>query len=197
MQFDLATIFARLASGNPNISLAERNYMNSLATKWITNQTIPNGEEQIVYNLLMICNAVYNNIPNAEPIISDDLYDRLMVLCKNLNIKVPVGGIPIKFDEELKKTFDSFSEDKRIFRDENGLIEVYRRVPDVNERMFWIPMVTNQTMPMKEDFQYNIDETLVSKKQRAVGHTYDLCGTLDKCKFVLNSDAQASGSMFD
>ena len=191
---DLTSIYARLSSGNPEIQPAERNYMIQRATQWVQNQVFQAGEEGEVRTLILICNAIYNNASNVPPVIPDDLYDRLVALCHRLNVSIPVGAPPIQFTQLPKQTEDM---KKGIVRDEFGRIEIVRRIPNLDRYMFFPNVSTNMTPPIPEDFQVYADPTLVKKKQRAVGHKWDLCGTLEKCKFVLVSDAMENGAALD
>lgn len=143
--------------------------------------------------LILLCNMVYNNMCNVEPLISDDLYDRLVVYAKNHNIDIPIGAPPIQSENLIEREVDL----SHIVRNEKGLLKVVDVVPDYNKRQFYTQMVSNSTPPNHLDFVRHHDPTLVNRKQRAVGHVYDMCGTLDKSKFVLNFDAQASGALQD
>ena len=143
--------------------------------------------------LILLCNMVYNNMYNVLPLISDDLYDRLVVYAKNNNIEIPIGAPPISTENLIEKEVET----SNIMRDDKGFIEVVKVVPDINNRLFYQQMVSNITPPNQSDFIRHHDSTLVNKRQRAVGHAYDMCGTLDKSKFVLNFDAQASGALQD
>ena len=192
---DLSSIYARMATGNPDIQPAERNYMTQRANRWIQLQAVPHGEEGEVYNLIKICNSIYNYAPNVPAVVSDETYDRLVALCHRLNVPIPIGAPPIQFnalDRDRQTTSN-----KCIVRDESGHIEIVKVVPDVQRRLFFQQVSSNMTPPIPEDFQYHKDATLVKKKQRAVGHQWDMCGTLDKCKFVLISDAMEHGAAYD
>ena len=192
---DLSNIYARLVSGNPNIEQHEKTAMILKASKWVQQGFIPSGEENDVYNLILICNSIYNNAINTPPVISDELYDSLVALCHRLGIKIPIGAPPIQFNPTISK--ENTIADDKIVRDENGLIEIVKVVPQIENKVFFKQIATNMTPPIPEDFKVFADPTLVKKKQRTVGHKWDLCGTLDKCKFVLVSDAMAHGAAYD
>lgn len=157
--------------------------------------TLLNGEnKQYFYQLISVCNLIYNNCPNIEPLIPDTLYDRLVVYAKNNNIEVPVGAPPIQLNSLVEMNEPTSHE---LMRDSKGRLEVVKIVPDINNRQFYTNMSSNITPPNASDFIRNHDTTLVNRKQRAVGHNYNMCGTLDKCKYVLNFDAQSSGVLQD
>ena len=58
-------------------------------------------------------------------------------------------------------------------------------------------LTSNATKSLYDDYVINPDDNDCSyRKLRNTGHRYDLCGTLDKCKFVTNLDAKSAG-VFD
>ena len=150
-----------------------------------------NSNQYYIGTLITICNMIYNNYSNLLPMIDDSLYDQIMVYCKNNNIEVPVGSCTIKknitdiSDEEIPvNRLDSHGDDK---------LEVVRRVKNMNDMNYYKTLTTNITPIRSTDFYVNHDDTLVSKKSRNVSHNYNLCGTLDKCNYVLNVDAKNDG----
>ena len=185
--FDLADLTSRILTGE-EITYQDRCNMTEFANGMLNGQ-----DTQLYYQTINLCNLVYNNLPNVEPLIPDELYDRLIVYAKNNNIEVPVGAPPLNVDSMI----ETGQPTDHIMRDKRGKIEVVKVVPDYDKRKFYIHMTSNFTPPNAADFVRNHDTTLVTRKQRAVGHNYDMCGTLDKCKYVLNFDAQASGVLQD
>lgn len=154
---------------------------------------ILNGSKNPYYisALLTICNMIYNNYSNLLPMIDDSLYDQIIVYCKNNHIDIPVGSPTINrnitdiSDEEIPvDRLDSHADEK---------IEVVRRVKNMNDMSYFRTLTTNLTPIRNTDFYINHDDTLVSKKSRNVSHSYNLCGTLDKCNYVLTADARRDG----
>lgn len=186
---DINEILSRITSGGEITNIDRQNITN------LSNTLLQGQNRNLYYQIINLCNLVYNNLPNIEPLIPDALYDRLIVYAKNNNIEVPVGAPPIQLQNILET--DSNIEESRIIRDKNGLFEVVKVVPDIQNRQFFQQMSSNVTLPRREDFIRVHDKTLVERKQRTVAHTYDMCGTLDKCKYVLNFDAQSSGVLQD
>ena len=179
----LNTILSRLMGGDPTIQDSERDKVTEIATRLISDQNLLITNQLTVQAVIKIANIVYNNI-GGNPIMPDDIYDRLIVICKNLGIPTPVGAPPIDF-----KGATQASSPIDTGRTEDGLLRVVDRVPDYDKMMFYQPMTSNMTRPMAEDFIYHHDSSMVSKKARTAGHQWDLCGTLDKCKYVTNADA--------
>lgn len=186
---DLSDLTSRILTGG-EINNKDRDDM------YILSQSLLRGENKdLYYHVVSLCNLIYNNLPNIEPLIPDELYDRLIVYAKNNNINVPVGAPPLNNINNIIEIDDDKTE--QYIRNSKGLIEIVKVVPDLEDRQFFSNLSSNITLPNSEDFIRNHDKTLVQRKQRAVGHNYNMCGTLDKCKFVLNFDAQAAGQLQD
>ena len=189
IQYITNLIQRMIETRNPKMSDTEKEYLNKLAMYYINSNSInSNTDYNIIYNLLFLCNLVYNNAVNESSPLNDDIYDRLIVLCKNHNLEIPVGAPQINFYP------NNFLEIDEKYNGENKVID---RVEDYYNRIYFKPMVTNSTPYMKEDFIINHDNTIISRKMRTEAHEYDLCGTLDKCKYVLNFDAQQDGVWMD
>jgi DNA ligase len=187
----LEDAYNSILSGDPTVSEEVKHFMNEKAKQVIKNQNIHMIDYDDIIGILKISNALYNNGANIILPLNDDLYDALVNLCKVTNIPTPVGAPPISFKEEVKVDRGSNLEIK-----EDGKKEVIQIVPK-DKMMYFDALVRNYTFPIKEDFEVHHDETLVKKKSRNVAHTYDMCGTLDKCKFVLKSEALESGVLDD
>jgi hypothetical protein len=192
-------ILGRLsASSTPVLELDEFEYINGLVYNCLSTQTIPTGYENEVLTLLKICNLVYNNAANATPIIPDDVYDKLVVLCRRNNLQVPVGAPPKVFEE----TTIAPKADKEVYeRDEKGFLVIAKKVPNKDKMFYFNQLSSNYTIPNPMDFYHpdpnTIDVSNSVKRVREVSHKYDLCGTLDKCKYTLDIDAKGAGDYQD
>lgn len=139
-----------------------------------------------LHAILHIANIVYNNFPIDDDrlFIDNGVYDLLLEKYRAINPKVQVGAEPIQFNyvpsvytvsknciplvTELKET-EFFKEDLK------PVVPIPRNIPLVT----WMGEETG-------------------KKLRVVSHGNDtLVGTLDKCKFVLESDAEKAGVLDD
>ena len=192
----ISDILTRCYSGNTNLSIEEINHIRTTVLNCITMQDIPKQLVADIQNIVRICNIVYNNQANAIPVIDDDLYDRIIVLMKKCNIEIPVGAPPVQL-ESKKLLNPALNRDALV--DTQGRIIVAQKVPNFQNRLFWNSMTTNITPPMNEDFNRDLIDIgiKVGKKVREVPHTYNMCGTLDKAKYVLNYDAQCEGALVD
>lgn len=186
-QYDF--ILSRLMKGDSKITPDERAMIEKTAQKWISNHAIPGSDANVVCKILQICNIIYNNASNVLSPLSDDTYDKLIVLCRNANIAYPIGAPPIRFKDNQKSDLLDFGGTY------DGPTEVMAFVD--KDHMYYFNELARNQFPVEGD--YIRDETVVQeyKKQRKTGHTYNLCGTLEKCKFVLNTEAQKAGQLAD
>jgi hypothetical protein len=86
--------------GNPYISEDEKKEMNFFANTIISSGGISDYYKANLYKLLKICNIIYNNAANVMSPLSDDAYDRLVVLCRNQGVEYPIGSPSVQFNIE-------------------------------------------------------------------------------------------------
>lgn len=176
------SIMTRLMNGMP-ITEEEIRIIRNYADYIIYNQYIPPYDVYNVRKIISICNIIYNNIPNMLSPLDDEQYDRLIVLCRRQGIQYEVGA---KFAEGILD-FDGTPVQDYSMKD------VLTIVPNKDDMIYFDPLTKNKP-PIKEDYIIEpFDSYKEYKKIRSVPHSYNLCGTLDKCKFVLNADASAVG----
>lgn len=165
---------------NPNLDEEDKFKINRLVDWCIYNNSIPpKVPKREIYYILKICNAIYNNAPNVFSPLDDDKYDRLIVLCKNLNIEYPIGSEKIDF-----KLFNDVKIKNRDKKYINNKLEIVTQIPNIHSYKFFSKIARNETPPIKEDFIINHDYSLVEKRERNVQSNYKLCGTLDKFKYI-------------
>lgn len=182
-------ILQRLLQGNPHITESEtrsiNTYINEVIAKPINPYDIPT-----IHRIIKICNIIYNNAPNVLSPLDDDIYDRLLVSLKQQGYDYPVGAPPVQFvmNDEVNGL------DRGTIDVSSGPIEVIQLV---DTSMPYFQQLVNNQLPIKEDFYRDTTNSAQYKKQRSKSFESDLCGTLDKCKYVLNQDAQAVGAFTD
>ena len=181
-------LIERLEKGNPNISNEEKKDINDFVDMIISKSTIGVYDIPIVSKIILICNIIYNNAPNILSPLDDDKYDKLIVLCRRQNIQYPIGAPPIQFNTVNQEPLDM---------DTSNSPKVVMEIVPNRDKMFYFNELTKNQYPVYGDFI--VDETVDTqfKKQRSINHSYDMCGTLDKCKFVLNDDAKRVGAFLD
>lgn len=137
--------------------------------------------------IINISNILYNNTDKEILPLEDGVYDLLLVLYKKYNEDYQVGAEPIQFQQgsapasaskELKKAVYKIDREKDILFMDN-----FKQVP----------------VPIKQDYMRRaVFHNVKNKKSLDVEHKYPtLVGTLDKCKFVLNSQAIERGAFED
>ncbi len=147
----------------------------------------------IIMNLIiLISNILYNNTDKDVLPLEDGVFDLLYEEYKKYNPDYQVGAPPIQFKssneyrmEQQKKTvvpgivyYDTEETKDFLFKE-----ELYK----------WKPLTTN-------DFITSgiIYDTSARNTVRDTAHDYpELVGTLDKCKFILSSEAEERGVLND
>ena len=193
MNSDLVNIYNQILSGNPIIPDNIRQIMIDKSMECINKQKIEQQDYNDIMLIIQISNALNNNGANITLPIDDPIYDALIVLCKVQGLQYPVGAPPIVFNIEpvAKQNYDLLD------TGDKGPKEVVRVIPNKDKMMYFHPLTRNYTLPIEEDFIVHHDNTLVKKKSRNVSSNYNMCGTLDKCKYTLKADALADGVLDD
>ena len=141
-------------------------------------------------NIIKIANIYYNNDFNGLLLIDDDIYDRIVVLLRQTSIPIPIGAPRIELKESIPNSNNTLLESKQ------GSLKQVVRFSNAGE--YFNTLTSNATRPLYDDYVINPDDNDCSyRKLRNTGHRYDLCGTLDKCKFVTNLDAKSAGVFED
>lgn len=193
MNADLNNIYNRILSGNPEVPDNIKHYMINKSMECINKQKIDPQDFDDIMLIIKISNALYNNGANIILPLEDPIYDSLIVLCKVQGIQYPVGAPPIVFKTEntVKQNYDLLE------TGDKGPKEVVRIIPNKDKMMYFHPLTRNYTLPIEEDFIVHHDNTLVTKRSRNVSSNYNMCGTLDKCKYTLKADALTDGVLDD
>jgi NAD-dependent DNA ligase len=147
------------------------------------------GELDMMRDIIEISNILYNNTDRSILPLEDGVYDLLVVKYNKLTGgKAPVGALPIQFKQNTEPDLL-----EKACANENAPLEIVSRVQGINEMLFFKALTSN-SMPIPSDFEYSEDSTLIEKKIANVAHVYpELVGSLDKYKFVLNSQAAERG----
>lgn len=141
-------------------------------------------------NIIKIANIYYNNDFNGLLLIDDNIYDRIVVLLRQTSIPIPIGAPRIELKESIPNSNNTLLESKQ------GSLKQVVRFSNAGE--YFNTLTSNATRPLYDDYVINPDDNDCSyRKLRNTGHKYDLCGTLDKCKFVTNLDAKSAGVFED
>lgn len=142
-------------------------------------------QKQRVEDLIMIGNIIYTNSINEyiNP-IEDGIYDALMNIYKRIKPNdYHIGAISVDFKQIESNHFET----KEAIR----IIDVTKTEGLFYDDLIYYPNPLENNGFIQDAI--TISKT-ISKKTRSVPHLYpELSGTLDKCKFVLNSQAIERG----
>lgn len=146
----------------------------------------------IAYLILQVCEYMYNNTSASVLPLDDGIYDQLLVVYKQYHPEYQVGASADKFIEQHDDEVTTV----------DGLKLLYHTVSDsVYDKCIYTKDIMDQhspiSAPMRPRLMYTLNRPAISKRLINAQQEYpELVGTLDKCKFVLNYDAQQAG-VFD
>lgn len=153
----------------------------------------------IIHNLktlITICNILYNNSDRSILPVEDGVYDMLVVLANKYIPDIQVGApvTDIKVTQPVKLSSPWIKEDE--------LSDAFIKVdPNKIETGVYTESLINQTPEYTKEQLYVkgvVSVAPISKKVMNTPHEYPkLVGTLDKCKFVLNHQAEERGVLND
>lgn len=161
-----------------NLMYAEQTYQRRLTPT----------EIEIMGDILHISNIIYNNTDRSILVLEDGVYDLLLEKYKMYNPNFQVGAEPIHFGSGV-------SGDVAIVENDSNM-SPFITVDPINkeEMLFFNELNKTDDMTM---VNFGEEDKRISKRIRNSSHKYpSLVGTLDKDKFVLNSEAMEKG-VFD
>lgn len=191
---DCSALVAMLKAGNP-VAMQEI-YHNKQAIqstalvlldlyKQSGAQSIP-GWDNVLESLMMLCDIVYNNFDGMD-VIDDGIYDSLIIVYRKIFNKPHIGGAPV----QVNLTTQLEPDDK---------IEGYHypfatidpaKAGETNTWLFYDNLKV--LPPYNPAFYGQVDRSHYTPNRtshQSVPHKYPkLVGTLEKCKFVLMSEA--------
>ena len=152
---------------------------------------------QDLVDLITIGNITYNYSDSDVLPIDDGMYDLLVVKLQRVDYdKFTPGSIPVdiaKINSTYKAKIDK---DDKIVKPFTIMADNDRRKLD--ESLY--PSILNYTKPfdsrsyLYKPFYVDDESMYINKRIRDVSHNYpQLVGTLEKCKFVLDSQAKELG----
>lgn len=164
--------------------------INKLALQILSSNQLDDYLLDIAEKILHISNILYNNTDKSILPLEDGVYDLLLEAYKKVVPNYQVGAEPVYFKptdnnetKELKKIFRVVEEPKNedfLFKEELS------KAPRISRKDMLTPIM------------HKVDNENISKRIVNTAHSYPkLVGTLDKCKFVLNKQAQDKGVFND
>ena len=169
--------------------------INKLALDFLNKQEIEcklPGNLEVARKILNISNILYNNTDRSLLPLEDGVYDLLLEKYKLFDSSYQVGAEPIHFEPIKTQEFSEPTLKKVMMKVEPPSIEDFL----YSEELMRNPGITRKDM--LSPVMRKIDDGLISKRIVNTAHSYPkLVGTLDKCKFVLNKQAQDKGVFND
>ena len=181
----------RLEQGDISVMTEEIvRLINNLTLSLLNKDEYIADELNSMYDILWISNVLYNNTDREMLPLEDGVYDLLQENYKKFNPNYQVGAEPIYFLPSVE--FKTIKPKKPVFKpctlNTDGMIfyDNLSKEPTVNEN------------DMKRYLFKYVGDEYISKRLTNTKHNYPkLVGTLDKCKFVLNSQAEEKGVIND
>lgn len=168
----------------------------SQITEYILNQESLNKDEvELLSKVLDIANITYNDTDNIILPIEDGVYDLLLEKYKKYDPNYKIGAKPIYFNQSNQNDLLNQNEKKPVIK---FLSEEEKKT--IQEMVFRDILYSKKKFTKKDLIYQPIkyeDDLYITKRLRNTSHEHpELVGTLDKCKFVLNVQAQERG-VFD
>ena len=185
-------IYQELKNGNIRIiDMNNKVFLNEEAMRLLNLSFLSSNDLESLDLIIRISNAIYHNVDNDTLVpIDDGIYDLLMVLISKYMNNYQVGSDDIIFTD----TYQDITENKQ----EVKLVCPVKRIP-IEEAEFYHKDILHNREFIPQDFYISpvIRKRNIERRVINTPHKYpELVGTLDKCKFVLNSQAKELG-VFD
>jgi len=154
--------------------------MNDICMMCLEDAVWSMNTQMVIDYIIRMSNIAYNNTSATVLPLDDGIYDQILVLYKKYNPNYQVGATPMHPLEYA----------------ENQIVDkkVMCRTVDKNayDNLFFDDL-KQQTVPLSRIRKTNMVHLVkdpITKRMINTPHKYpNLVGTLDKCKFVLNSEA--------
>lgn len=180
-----------LRKGDAQVVFDNKNFLNSLAIKLLKNDSIDTSELDA---LMRICNIVYNNTDTQLQVIEDGVYDHLQELYKGHFPDYQVGSEVVQINnvEQVKEKAFNMIEPFTILTEEDK--------NTIDKMLYKDTLIDYSYGLIPDDLKirpFNIENDI---SKRIISNTIEfpeLVGTLDKCKFVLTSEAEDRGVVND
>ena len=185
----LQYIYQELKNGNIRIiDINNKIFLNEEAMRLLNLKSLNGDDLESLDLIIRISNAIYHNVNNDTLVpIDDGVYDLLMVLISKYMNNYQVGSDDIIFSD----TYQDITENK-----ESKFICPVKKIPLEEVGFYGQDILKNRSITNK-DLMISPVVRMKNIQRRVVNtpHKYpDLVGTLDKCKFILNSQAKELGA---
>lgn len=178
--------------------IVDDNLINDFAVN-VLNGEYNMDDPLVIHNLktlIVICNILYNNSDRSILPIEDGVYDMLVILgnkyIPDLQVGAPVTDIKVTQPKKLESPWIREEDLEQPF--------IKLDTEKIEKGVYTESLIDQGPNYSKEQFYTHgiYDVRPLSKKVMNIPHEYPkLVGTLDKCKFVLNSQAEERGILND
>lgn len=186
-----------IENNNVLLALSNRDLLNRRIVELLNIDKLTESEVEELREAIIIGNAIYNNSDDDMCIIEDGIWDMMVEKYRRYtpDDSYPVGyrhlDIPktqndlLRQKIETKRLFSKVSDEDR----ERLNSMIYREeIFDPNYYLGADAIVRRDVM----------EKERITKRLTNISHSHpDLVGTFDKCKFVLNTQAEAAGVLDD
>lgn len=180
----------------PNIN--DIKYMNEEAMRLLNTDPLTKEQVNTLNNLIQISNILYNNTDRNVLPLEDGVYDLLVEKLKQY-MDYQISSPPVEF-----KNMEGEDSSDSSFIDGELEDPLY---PEIDPNFISNSLFINkEELLMEPKFDHNLysqyrvipSDITLTKMNKSIPHKYpNLVGTLDKCKFVLNSEAAEKGVLND
>lgn len=165
--------------------------VSNMAVQLLEKEILTEEDKSCIDLIISISQIVYNNTDREILFLDDGVYDLLLEKCKEYNKNFQVGAPAVRFDQEgeaiLKEPEKPFIVLDRDFIDNSIYYKDLSKMPKLDAKLLLANQVTDRN-----------SGRIISKRNINVPHMYPkLVGSLDKCKFTLNSEAIDRGAFDD
>lgn len=196
----LQNILDALRSGYLDPAYQQKQYLNDLAMLLYNKQELTQEEIQDLKDLIIICNITYNDTDKELLPIEDGVYDLLLEKYKLYDPHFQVGAEIINF-KPSEKSNNSINSNL-------DMVPVFTEISPKDQDIITNGYYTEELYIDETDYLDHrdfdaygsspINTEYVSKRTHDTQHNHpELVGTLDKCKFVLDRDANERGVLND
>ena len=183
--------YSLINNGDINGIISESVNITNRVMGYLNNPALTTEEIKDIKYIIMICNVLYNNTDMDKLLLDDGVYDLLLEKFRSINPDFQVGAIPTV--NILNNNTGST----------NNMVDVIKRIDiDKTKDYLYNDVLLNAYVPLTENSYLRPVITrpvdYLNKRIVNIKHNYpNLVGTLDKCKFVMNYQAEEKGVIND
>lgn len=172
-----------------DIVYQDANLINQEVLQLLSATNLSKDEVDEIEIILTLSNILYNNTSQNNLILEDGVYDLLVVKYKEATGNDIVGAAPIQFPDSVQIN----NSKKELVP---GIIYMTEEENDFINNMIYHNDLYKNKIISPEDMLYpgiTYEKTVTKRLKNTSHNNPELVGTLDKCKFVLISQAKKKG----